>query len=615
MPVDADAYMAGAIPALSRGGSWLPDQALSLPQGSLPPAPQSAGLDTPSSFGRPLIRGSSPFPHSPFPQTPQTPPPSNHYLSFPLYSPDSPWSSSSPMGSQRAQSQGLFHRSPRDGPLRHHQWVKVDAGSSVSCTSTSGNWSFDPDMRDARSIGSLPLPQSASHARSHMSRFDSFPPAARVYALPIHGDLSLDKGRQWEKYSGSPKPMTAEPNYKLAKDPALRADIPTQLTGSSQPNPDSPYRKLRPEEVDSHLTASSYLRVPKIKNAHPPSPTSRSANEVKRPPIQRRHSAAPHLVTSKPKFSPEPDLTRSAQLNSRLARLSLQGRDCRTPDPKPVSPQNLSPNTMLKGGRPSMSRRHTSSESTTASSLLTLPVQPIHHRVVDQLRRTRYVSTPHRMSRSDSGYFSTDPHRPGLQCLDTSRYLEHKDDHRNSPAISPLNLEKSSLSSERAPPSRAASPRSRTNSSAVYDVQGHRERPRIPPGYISPLADDGYDRHSPHPAAPVPERAERQLRTTRSHQSSSQPSEAGRQTSQSVSTKPENYIPIGYARPVNEIPWNRTGPAMKTHGIAWLREGNPEALPDGPEGPRWEIARPPRAGQVLGGGWWQSGGDGTSAES
>lgn len=48
---------------------------------------------------------------------------------------------------------------------------------------------------------------------------------------------------------------------------------------------------------------------------------------------------------------------------------------------------------------------------------------------------------------------------------------------------------------------------------------------------------------------------------------------------------------------------------MRTYGIAWKREGDPEKLPEGPEGPRWVQARPPRVDHVLGGSWWESGGE------
>jgi len=109
-----------------------------------------------------------------------------------------------------------------------------------------------------------------------------------------------------------------------------------------------------------------------------------------------------------------------------------------------------------------------------------------------------------------------------------------------------------------------------------------------PPGYVSPLEDQGFDRYAAHPAAPASHQEEGRATTIGSSNDGSSP-------------KANDYIPLGYARPPREVQWNREGPAMRTHGIAWLREGEAEALPDRPVGPRMVQARPPRAAFVEAG--------------
>ena len=123
---------------------------------------------------------------------------------------------------------------------------------------------------------------------------------------------------------------------------------------------------------------------------------------------------------------------------------------------------------------------------------------------------------------------------------------------------------------------------------------------RRPEKYLSPSAAEGYDRYVAHPAIPSPTTIDR----------SAQQQQLQREAfgSQPVSgTQNAEYIPLGYARPTRELEWNRDGPAMKTHGVAWKRDA--AVLASAPEGPRWVQARPPREMAVQGGGWWESGGE------
>lgn len=57
----------------------------------------------------------------------------------------------------------------------------------------------------------------------------------------------------------------------------------------------------------------------------------------------------------------------------------------------------------------------------------------------------------------------------------------------------------------------------------------------------------------------------------------------------------KQYVPPGFPKPTREVPWNREGPAMRTHGVAWLRESEigEAGLPATPKGARWDVARPP----------------------
>lgn len=101
-------------------------------------------------------------------------------------------------------------------------------------------------------------------------------------------------------------------------------------------------------------------------------------------------------------------MSRSAQLNSRMARLSLAGRECRTPDPEPSSGgYPTGPHSPLRpsGKRPSIGRRHTAShvtESTHTPS--SLPISPPIHKTLHQLKRTRHNSSPHAPTSESSSY-------------------------------------------------------------------------------------------------------------------------------------------------------------------------------------------------------------------
>ena len=126
------------------------------------------------------------------------------------------------------------------------------------------------------------------------------------------------------------------------------------------------------------------------------------------------------------------------------------------------------------------------------------------------------------------------------------------------------------------------------------------KRLTAPPGYISPLTPDGYDRYTTHPAAPVPERTRRMTQNGHRPQPTEviEPSPQSHPDVKEAPNTPPVYLPLGYARPPRELEWNRDGPAMKTYGVAWKRDPGGD-LPGEPAGPRWTVARPPRNSQIT----------------
>lgn len=114
------------------------------------------------------------------------------------------------------------------------------------------------------------------------------------------------------------------------------------------------------------------------------------------------------------------------------------------------------------------------------------------------------------------------------------------------------------------------------------------------PGGYAPTEEeeDEYDRYAAHPAAPTPSRKEITAPPLRMDLKV---------------VKPEDYRPPSFPAATKALAWNRDGPAMKTHGIAWARKAPEGPLPTGPAGPRWAQARPPNLVVQDRGNWWESG--------
>ncbi|TYJ52895.1 hypothetical protein B9479_006483 [Cryptococcus floricola] len=545
MAIDADSYMEGNIPSLSRGGSWLPASHQMNNGSSSPLSPLHPGS----------VHGSSPL-TAMFPRTPPGPYGGSIAPGPLVRSPGMPMSPGSMGGSMYSGKPMLRHlhggmaastaihglkRDHAVSPKSHTGWLR--AGSEADDRSMPGS-AYGGRSFDGRSL------VSGAHSVSSSSSYHT-----RQYSHHHFDEhLPAERGRSWEKNEGAPRLITREKDYGLRKDPPVKVD--GRLRRSSEVGGvTTPYRKLEGHQVQQG--AEDYF--------------------------SRGHTPSQGVLSPKPsrRKASDPDLHRSAQLNSRLARMSLQGRECRTPDPEPSV-----------GKRPTMSRRHTShphssGESSQAPS--SLPLSPPVHKQLNQIKRTRHNSTP-----------------PPPSSTTTSFQDKASDvDFTLQPAP--------------APRSRASS---RSGSVAPTSVSRQFPKPHVgtpykPPvsakgsmGYIPPLADDPYDRYASHPSTPTPDYVEKQLASSALSPSSSSTSRL--RPPQPKAEKAGEYTPPGFPKATKDFPWNRDGPAMKTYGIAWCRDGEADQLPLGPEGPRWTQARPPRADHTMGGGWWESGGEGSA---
>ncbi|WRT70110.1 uncharacterized protein IL334_007104 [Kwoniella shivajii] len=536
MPVDAEAYMSGEIPALSRGGSWLPGK-----------------ITLGSSQAPSLQRGTS-YGSSPRSSLPHTPPTPTHIMggdfaasnSIPF--PKPPWYGSS----HRAESVVSTHsRTPSHSHL----------AGAASTHGLKREKVLGPVLHNGWLQGSMEPPES------------------------------LDGSLYQESVNLTPHAM-----LKVTNDSNRQAPISPKQTSTHSEQArmcegsiaiSSPYRKLSQAGVDQ---ASPNRRVAELR----PTPQNdrsemcSSQRSFERPNLSRRHSHNP-ILAPKPKRINEDDLFRSAQLNNRLARLSLQGRQCHTPDPHtpPRIPQSSNPES-----KPNMMRRSSSPSSPCpkSSTASKPPSSSGSQKSASHGHRSRHISTPHSVALVPA------PIASNLQQSVPSSLLSPLGGH--SCYSSSL---RGGVSAHKMPPSPAIATRSRTSSIA----EGVTDTPF---GYVSPLDDDEYDPYAAHPAASPSGSPHRHPPSSLHNFSERDISETRSNKSPSVR---KEYIPPGYARPTRDLEWNRVGPAMKTHGIAWLREGDPRQLPSAPRGPRYEVARPPRVDHVHG-SWWESGADGTS---
>lgn len=615
MGIDPDAYMAGAIPSLSRGGSWRQDDQ------------SSANSQSVTSYGH--APGGSIFPR-PSQIVPQPAPSLGGNRGNPHFAQvQHPWAVRPP-----------FAR-PHPGPLSLRAMTPMTGGTVAAQSSTGGG---------STASGKAPSAGPTKHpgwANLHAGGYKSSPTSPTIAAgatfiasqatsqygvkpPPSHRTTPLVSPRLvgpiWEYDSGSPKPMTAEPDYfTLPASPGM-VSAPHTPTGNHQdslpppprpaPGPQSPRPKLdsnkppRPSLSRRH-THDRYSpeMLAAIERAEKSGKVdSKSLGRVRvrsglRKPTFDIGSEAgeSYYAPSSKTYAHSVDPSSS----SIGTGMSTTGHSRSTPRPAPTrrSTAGQSALSTVNGSTRSFAEKRLKNRSHPALSTIvstpdfsqTAPSTPTtkHHKDRSRPTLSRGGSTVDFTQTAPSTPLPNEPRqqppRPAL-----ARGTSTVDFTQTAPNSPTSRV-----------PARSQHPSMdlRSLQSALPDID--HPLPTAPvraSGYIPPSTDDGdgYDRYTAHPAAPTPRRAEPSSRPT----GADPPRGAGLNH-----VTADTYRPPGLPKPNKEIPWNRDGPAMRTYGIAWLREGDVEALPGGPAGPRWIQARPPASAAVAqsGDSWWESG--------
>ena len=571
MPIDPDAYMSGAIPGLSRGGSWVPPAHPGHPANGTAINPHPLSKTGTSSAAPPSQLESGGM--------------ANPWINS-RYFPSGPFSFIPGAHHAPSTHHGL-HPASVLGPLQHPGWAWSQAQPSVAGNPV-GSATFP--MSES---GTILRPRQATPSTVSPALIPHTPVPMSVASGGRYRDGSFVwEGGSWERHGGAPKPTTREPEYvRPVPEPYVQhgrpiGDTPATIVHRRRaeslppvPEPNATGSLTERErrdrrarhETDRERTASgSELELEGRKRAiGRPSIIKRRSSEQDLPQIARhvqREVALDHSNRSPP-----------SRLNSKV--LSRMARIDTTVVPPPLGPlktfptstiSTASPYTKLMN-RPHISRRHTHNPGSPSSSPSTRgpPLSTTDSASHFAHQRARLLSAPNPPSTRSTAQGSI------IDWTSTDGELS---------------------------PNGAHSPKSRFGLSDLSaTLPSHTMRPRTkadaPPGYVSPTSHDTYDRYAAHPAAPPPDRVDRYLNNPTS-------------LTQETGIQPSQYVPIGYATPTREIGWNRDGPAMKTHGVAWNRHTAGMVLPEIPEGPRWIQARPPRDDMVSGGAWWESGGQG-----
>ncbi|GFZ48819.1 hypothetical protein JCM24511_06568 [Saitozyma sp. JCM 24511] len=594
MPIDPDAYMAGAIPTLSRGGSWLPTHPHHGPHH--PASPTSPTNPTnPTAYGGTLTATSQPginaamlmatnpfwVPRTPFSLNPAT---VSNLSNMPIGRLPSFSASASGVAGfpnpwlARGSSAGSHHdQSPIPSPSQRANRQSPGNSPPHSPRVHQSHQTTQTVRKSPRS----PLAREVAGVLDHpTSPRPALPPnsvaagSTRTPRSPLrHQGWASDPvrhGPRTRKVSMNPSPqsfassvdssVTAEHPHFRGQEGRKGGENRSWEDGAGAPRliaaePDYTGRQDRPPIRPVRPMAEALPEAPTSRVER--SETGQGDNRnIRRPELgrRRRHTDGSALTLR----------ARRAKADGVEQHVKL-GKEVRLEDTASTSstcdccPGEMQPSLR---SRPSLPRRHT--DKTASKSNL---VAPKSGAVASQTQhsRQRHFSTPVRGGRSAP---------PSPKVGSSERYLD----------LSPLSAV---LPSESA---------------------GGRTKFDKPVGYVSALSHEGYDRYAAHPAAPAVQSAGNR---TMPNGLATQTSAGGLDDGQ-VETdeyRDGGYLPLGYARPTREIGWNRDGPAMKTYGVAWGRKAGP-ALPDGPRGPSWVQARPPRAELVLGGEWLASGGTG-----
>lgn len=561
--------MGGHIPGLSRGGSWVPPAHPGHPaNGTIAnPHPREAISASVYSTASAGSYGTG-LPLSPMSYNPIFP--------YPLTSPFLP-------------SPATSRYSAPPMPLQASGWPigpsSIMSPSKIQTTSFEQEQTPFPVHSQAASI--IPLPPRTPTVIPSLPPPPSPSIQARYVNVRTH-EPSEPSEPSWEYAAGAPKRIDREQPYHASQRPNNEhkhtAHLVYRKRADSLPRPPPP-------EVAQHTDPSEQISLEATFEERDRTASGSGKqlearrNSFKRPSKTRSSSHYDALATREllpgklDRNHAHDHVKRSPPRLHTLARLP---RDASSPSSSHANsrtePATHSPSPYIKLGRPPNTRRHTSHTDRADSDNPTYP---------EKGERARHVSSP---DRSPS-------HR---QIVVSSPSLPNKAKSKAydmSPLSTALPCSGTTLDFQTHTRVRPASPSAR----AYMHTHSHSQSTPDSP-------EEVYDRYSTHPAAPVPDRADRYVYS---------PSAGSSKSRAPVSPSPTDmilvgdaYLPVGYARPVKELEWNRDGPAMKTYGVAWKRHTEDLVLPKGPEGPRWVQARPPRVDVLSGGGWWESGGQG-----
>jgi hypothetical protein len=535
--------MSGAIPGLSRGGSWqnvqdpypsphdqtqqgggsiYPRPSQIVPPGSVGSTMPGMGNRSHSHFAHHHHQHQHPWAMTALPQSPL----SNGFA--PSYQ-----QSYFGVGSQGSSTgYSPSGKAPSVGPTRHPGWTNLN-GQYIGVHTAPSSPTVKARQTPPRSTTSKQPPPSLN--------------AAQLRSPSSASGLSIQQQYEWEWASGSPKPISAEPDY-FGQSPIQNEKYKPMPAHDITPPPSARVMTLRlpPKKT-------------KTVEALPPPPQSgRLRHESMRQALSQRPT--PQRRHTHDRFSPEDSETRGLKNDSkslgrqrRKERIngSVAGESYYAPSKsssmskhQPPAPHSHSP----RGG----SRRTESVLSTQArASSLT----------ERRLKLTGRPALPTIVSNSTVDF--TSPDRSVTQSARPDRSAFNLGDMVDALPPAPVT----------ATPTHTAMP-----------------------GSYAPTEEEeeDYDRYMAHPAAPSP------LPGT------------ARKTAPPLRmdlkiVKPEDYRPPAFPAPTKPLAWNRDGPAMKTHGVAWAREAPEGHLPTGPAGPRWAQARPPRLDFQQTGNWWESG--------
>lgn len=626
MGIDPDAYMSGAIPSLNRGGSWRMDDPHAL--GSQYQSNQSPGSGQGSGA-------------SIFPRPSQIVPP-HPTLTLPNVNGNGGMNLNMNMGNRgnflpfHAQSKAMStgghgHPHPYMSPSMGSPTIRPDVGMGSQSGGSRKAGSVRPTLVLAAGTGGrsqgggsmvssrLQSVRSANHpgwaslgAASVMGNGHKSSPnspttpssagfiagqATSQYGLkpsikvkPLISPRVVEPEWDWESASpssprsttprGSSRVMTSEPDYfsiQHSQSTMTAPNTPTSGMGPGFVSLPPPPRAALPQSPGFRAETHSHSHQSQIPNPY-------------RPVATRRHTHD--------RFSPEsePVLERSGRA-MKLDSRSLGRARVRSGLRKPTFDSDI--------GSEAGESYYAPSTKTYAHTLDTDDRSSSRHSSATSMATTAPASRMEKMRpgnprRSTSSVLPSSPLAKGRS---HPSFTEKRFKNRSHPALSTIT---STVDFTQTAPSSATTNKHPRQAHSM-DMRALNEAlPPVPQtaplhGYIPPDSEHGYDPYEAHPApAPAPTTSTPTASLDKS-KAPTKPPGAGLKH-----VTPDSYRPPGFPKPVKELAWNREGPAMKTHGVAWLREAEPDALPCGPAGPRYIQARPPAVAVQNGGSWWDS---------